>query len=307
MKVILIHGKDTNPSQKWYPWFCDELKNLGIDFAAPYLPYPNDPVLTDWISEIKKAKPDQNTILIGHSRGGVAVLRYLETAGPSTKVKKVILIATNSGRIKDRAIPEESNYGFYTQAGYDFYKIKKHCDNFVILHSKDDKWVPFSSGVYNAKALSAKFLGFTDKGHFGSGISQIPELLEEVVNFDKRKSLIIPLNTKHEIFIQDRHGFKKPDWGYFGGGLEKGETPLQAVIREAKEEFEVSIKPKELKYLGVATRVWGSRKILKYYFLFKTDILNFVVKEGRGGVWVTTSDAKKILDPDDYFDFINSD
>ena len=75
MKVVLIHGKDTNPSEKWYPWFANELKNRGIEIITPTPPNAADPVMDEWLAELDKSSPDVNKILIGHSRGGVAVLR----------------------------------------------------------------------------------------------------------------------------------------------------------------------------------------------------------------------------------------
>jgi len=181
MKIVLAHGKNTDPNQKWYPWFEKEVKKLGYEYVAPVLPKADDPVMSEWLSEIDKTAPDEDTILVGHSRGGVAVLRWLEQQPPEKHVKKVILVATNSGRLKDKAIHTESNYGFYTEEGYDFKKIKTHCNDFVVLHSKDDQWVPFSAGEINAEGLSAKFLQFDDRGHFGKGVDEVPELLEVVV------------------------------------------------------------------------------------------------------------------------------
>lgn len=180
MKVILIHGKDTDPSQKWYPWFAEEVRKLGYQFIAPALPNASDPVMNEWLAEIDKTNPDADTMLIGHSRGGVAVMRWLEKQPPEKHVKKVILIATNSGRLKDKMIPKESNFGFYTEDGYDFEKIKSHCNDFVVLHSKDDQWVPFSAGEMNAASLNARFLKFDNHGHFGRATSKLPELVHEI-------------------------------------------------------------------------------------------------------------------------------
>jgi len=87
-------------------------------------------------------------------------MRWLETQPPEQKVKRVILVAANSGRLSDKAIASETNYGFYTKLGYNFEKIKTHCDDFVVLHSKDDPWVPFAAGQQNAIGLSAHFLQF---------------------------------------------------------------------------------------------------------------------------------------------------
>ena len=110
----------------------------------------------------------------------LAVLRWLEKLEPGRKIKKVILVATNSGKTDNIHIPSESNHGFYTKAGYDFEKIQSHCDDFVIFHSKDDKWVPFAAGEENAAGLSAKLHEFEDRGHFGRLVTEFPELVEEI-------------------------------------------------------------------------------------------------------------------------------
>ncbi len=180
MKVVLIHGKDTDPTKKWYPWLAGEMQKRGIEFITPHLPNSADPIMKEWINEIDETNPDEHTILIGHSRGGVAILRWMEQLPENKKVKKVILVATNSGLTEDKPIASESNKGFYTENGYNFEKIKRHCDKFIVLHSKDDTWVPFSAGEKNASGLDAKFLQFTDRGHFGNSVNSIPELLEEI-------------------------------------------------------------------------------------------------------------------------------
>lgn len=179
-RVILLHGLNASPKDKWYPWFAQEIRQLGIECFVPALPNPTDPHISEWTAELDKLHPDENTILTGHSRGGVAVLRWLEAQPESLKVKKVILIATNSGFLHKRTIKDESNHGFYTEQGYDFDKIKQHCGDFVILHSKDDQWVPYEAGVENAEGLNARLLTFEDRKHFGRGVDEIPELIEEI-------------------------------------------------------------------------------------------------------------------------------
>lgn len=179
-KVVLIHGKDTNLNQKWYPWLREEITKSGIEFIAPALPQAQDPVLAEWLEAISQTHPDDQTILIGHSRGGVAIMRWLEKQELDKKIKKLILIAANSGRLEDKAIASESNYGFYTEAGYDFDKIRGHCDQIVVFHSQDDPWVPFAHGQLNAAGLKAEMREFYDRGHFGNAMKTFPELLEEI-------------------------------------------------------------------------------------------------------------------------------
>ena len=125
---------------------------------------------------------------------------------------------------------------------------------------------------------------------------------EKVENFDVRKALIIPINSKLQILIQDRRGYKKPDWGYFGGSIEKSETPLQAVIRETKEELDIDIKEEDLKYLCTSETDWDGQKIIRYMYLYPTEQIEFNVKEGRGGHWFSFEEARKLLNAKDRFD-----
>jgi len=127
---------------------------------------------------------------------------------------------------------------------------------------------------------------------------------QEGNNFNSYKALIIPINPRNQIFIQDRRGFKKPDWGHFGGGIEANETPLEAVIRESKEELDIDVKPDELKYLGTFNTDWNGNKIVRYIFLYPTIQKDFKVLEGAGGYWLTFDEARKRLDNKERFDYI---
>ena len=40
------------------------------------------------------------------------------------------------------------------------------------------------------------------------GSEDFPESLEKIIRFDGRKALIVPVNSKRQILIQDRRGYK---------------------------------------------------------------------------------------------------
>jgi len=124
-----------------------------------------------------------------------------------------------------------------------------------------------------------------------------------------RKALLIPVNSKREILIQDRRNYKKPDWGFFGGGVESGETCLEAVIREAKEELDLEIRKEELIFLGESKTVFHGHPKERHLFLYKTDQEHFTVLEGQGSHWMDFKTAATYLDVGDRFkeiqDWIN--
>ncbi len=179
MNILLFHGKDADPTMKWYPWFIESMREIGIDCIAPALPNTADPLLSEWVASINAIQPTEESVLIGHSRGGVAILRWLETLAEGRKVKAVILIATNSG-YNEKISSTENSKSFFSEHGYDFTKIKQHCDTFIVFHSRDDLRVPFEAGEENAQGLDAEFLQFDGRGHFGKMIHDIPELIDEI-------------------------------------------------------------------------------------------------------------------------------
>lgn len=53
-----------------------------------------------------------------------------------------------------------------------------------------------------------------------------------------------------------------------GGGIEKGETPLMACVREVEEEVGIKIKEEDHHFFGNYSRDLGDKVILLYIYLF---------------------------------------
>ncbi len=66
--------------------------------------------------------------------------------------------------------------------------------------------------------------------------------------------------------------------GFFGGKIEQGETPLEAIVREIGEETSLSVTPEQF------TKVATYESSEKRYHMFKMDIkdVDFEVYEGIG-------------------------
>lgn len=53
-----------------------------------------------------------------------------------------------------------------------------------------------------------------------------------------------------------------------GGGIEPGETPLQAAVREVEEEVGIVIRVEDGKFMGTYHNEFPNKSILLYVFLF---------------------------------------
>jgi mutator protein MutT len=77
-------------------------------------------------------------------------------------------------------------------------------------------------------------------------------------------------DQKLEVWVQIRtddgpfHGLLE----FPGGGVEPGEIPLEAVVREVEEEVGIQINPQDAKFMGTYTNELPTKTILLYVFLY---------------------------------------
>jgi len=67
-------------------------------------------------------------------------------------------------------------------------------------------------------------------------------------------ALAIITNKRNEVLLQHRDGNAPTNpnkWGLWGGGIEKGESPEVALVRELKEELDIDVGVDQLEFLRV--------------------------------------------------------
>ncbi len=108
----------------------------------------------------------------------------------------------------------------------------------------------------------------------------------------RRASLIILYTKDGKILLQhrDENAERSPNqWGYFGGGIEDGETPEQAVRRESLEEIEYEIKNPKLIDEEAEN---DSPHTTQYTYAEAYDSTQpIVLHEGQGYGWFTVQEA----------------
>ena len=101
------------------------------------------------------------------------------------------------------------------------------------------------------------------------------------------------------ILVQDRRGHRPPPWGFFGGGIEPGETPLQAVIREANEELGLELATDDLKFQEKITGQLDDLHFQLHVFIWHFDgnLNPLTVNEGAGMKLISPDEMLKRVEP----------
>ena len=173
-KVIFIHGNDTMRwSYGWAPWLKKELDKLHV--VNIFETFPDSIIARRkyWLPFLKdKLRADKNTILIGHSSGAVAAMRFAE----GIILFGSILISPSYTDLGDDL---EKQSGYFDDP-WQWNKIKKNQSFIALFYSNDDPYIPQRQFKYIANKLNPEVFSFKKRGHFIN--KRFPELLEFVKN-----------------------------------------------------------------------------------------------------------------------------
>ncbi|MBI2601228.1 alpha/beta hydrolase [Candidatus Daviesbacteria bacterium] len=162
IKVIFVHGNgggDVNDPKGWFPYLKRKLEKLNLQVISQNFPDPIKARAKYWLPFLKKLEADENTILIGHSSGAVAALRYAE----KHQILGSILV---SACYTDLGLKSEKISGYYDKV-WNWKKIKHNQKWIVQFHSADDPFIPIEEARYIHEKLTTQYYEFKDQGHFG--------------------------------------------------------------------------------------------------------------------------------------------
>lgn len=177
--VFIFHGTGGNPQGNWFPWLKKELEQKDYQVFVLKFPNPENPSFTAWFDLLQNYKQyiDDQTIMVGHSLGGLFLLRVLERL--SNPIFAAFFVSAPIGIKPIRYY--DSDYRF-SGFSFNWQLIKSKAENFSVFHSDNDPYVSLANGKELAKKLGVQLHFIPNAGHLNaeSGYTKFDELLQEI-------------------------------------------------------------------------------------------------------------------------------
>lgn len=193
-QILVIHGGDSFATHEEYLVF---LKNIEIDFEKstkrgwkerlgevlgdayevvyPKMPNNMNARYAEWKIWFEKyiAYLEDEVVLLGHSLGGVFLVKYLAENAYSKKIRALFLVAAPY----DDEDSGESLVDFTLPTNLE--KVAQQVKRVFLYHSKDDPVVPFADlGKYKKLFSKATVRVLEGRGHMGQ--EEFPEIAEDL-------------------------------------------------------------------------------------------------------------------------------
>lgn len=180
--AFIIHGTEGYPEENWFPWLKQELEKVGYQVFVPQFPSP--PIvpskIDEWFTVFNEYEKyiDENTIIIGHSLGGVFTLRILEKLEFS--IRAALFVGTPVGVKPILNYDRDSKFSGFL---FDWDQIRKKSKRFVVFQSDTDPYVSLGNGEELAKQLNVKLNFVPNAGHFNkkAGYTEFQLLFDKIV------------------------------------------------------------------------------------------------------------------------------
>ncbi len=160
IRVILIHGNGGASGQdNWQPDVVRKLKDAGIAAISPDFPDAVHAREQYWIPYLQdELKADQNTVLVGHSSGAIAAMRFAETH----RILGSVLIGASHTDLDDEG---EKQSGYFNRP-WNWEAIRSNQGWIIQFASTDDPYIPIDEPRFVHEQLQTEYYEMNDRGHF---------------------------------------------------------------------------------------------------------------------------------------------
>lgn len=177
--AFVFHGYGATPEDHWFGWLAAELGHKGIPAAVPALPNPLDPKPHSWEKAVGDAlgRPDEGWIVVAHSLGCLAVLRYLQSLPGNWRLGTLVLVSGFTEPLP--ALPELDDF---VGDGCDVSGLADRVGRIIVIRSDNDALVPPAHTGRLAERLGVSARVVPGAGHFlaAEGFLELPVVLDAV-------------------------------------------------------------------------------------------------------------------------------
>ena len=185
MKVYLIHGWQSKGDRGFRSWLKTGLEKMGHEVFAPDLPNADFPSPEKWLGFLhKNIFISEETVILGHSLGGLATLKFLQSLPDGKKIKKAVLVAPV---IEDvTGITEQERVEVFLPWKKELLNYKKINNSTIegvdAFFSDNDEYIPLESAQIVKDNLLSRVFVEHDKGHYNmSKLSEVPLILNAII------------------------------------------------------------------------------------------------------------------------------
>jgi predicted alpha/beta hydrolase family esterase len=174
-KIIIIHGNGgADEREGWLPGVAAQLETAGFDVINKTFPDNQAARANIWLPHITQLGADEHTIIIGHSSGAVAALRYAETH----HLLGSVLVSPCYTDLGDDL---ERRSGYY-DTPWDWPAIKANQRWIIQFASPTDPYIPIKEARYIQKQLGTTYHELPARGHFMDNTfpELVPTLLKKI-------------------------------------------------------------------------------------------------------------------------------
>ena len=183
---VILHGYTGRNDKNFIPWLKHELEQRGAKVQAPQLPNTDNPTEVEQVQHVlDNVAFDENTVLIGHSLGGLVAMRVLEKL--PHKIHHLMLVAPailpqfyQGNDDIDTKTGERKRFIDHFSYDFDFDKISSQAVHKTILQDNNDSKSRKPSMQYIADNIGATlYKTVANKRHFVA--EQEPFILEKLL------------------------------------------------------------------------------------------------------------------------------
>ncbi|MCU5745511.1 alpha/beta hydrolase [Staphylococcus sp. SQ8-PEA] len=180
-RLFIIHGYQASPEDHWFKWLASKMKKYNYQSVIVPLPNSSHPIQQQWrnrLQDYMENALDEDSIIVAHSLGVIAVLEYLSHANLTREIKGLFLVSGFAQPLN--TISELDDFVQACNINYESIPARL----IYTIGATEDPAVPINYTEALSDKLNTNTIKIDHQGHFlgREGYKSFPELFELIQN-----------------------------------------------------------------------------------------------------------------------------